>query len=68
MIGRKKLTRCVFGRGVGEKPCERERGGKREGKRNPGEEGNRERVGSNETSICNMIKRRQYNNWIRRSQ
>jgi hypothetical protein len=35
----KKLTRIVFGRGVGEKPCERERGGKREG--------NRGRAGSN---------------------
>jgi len=32
-----------IGRGVGEKPCVRERRGKREGKGNPREEGNRER-------------------------
>jgi len=30
---------------VGEKPCERERGGKREGKGNPRDEGNKGRGG-----------------------
>jgi hypothetical protein len=35
---RKKLTRIVFGRGLGEKPCEEERGGEREPK-GQGEQG-----------------------------
>ncbi len=51
---RKKLTRIVFGGGVGEKPCEGERGGEE----NPRDEGNRGRAGSNETSIRSMIKRK----------
>ncbi len=53
---KKKLTRIVYGRGVGEKPCKRVRGGKREGKGNPRNEGNR--GGRAAMSSCRMIKER----------
>jgi hypothetical protein len=59
----KKLTGIVFGRGVGEKPCER--AGRHEGlEREPKGQGEQGRAGSNETSICSMIKGRKkaYNN------